>query len=101
LELPDDYRDFLVEYGGFGVTGGAFCRCQEPTPCGNEAAIDTFLGFTSPERSDNVVDQTEMIHGYPDVIAIGKDLMGNMIWLKCTGPDARYVYMYDHEARSA
>jgi len=101
LKLPGDYRNFLVRFGGFFAPGGAVCPYQEPTPCGNEALIDRFYGFTSPDRSDNVIYNTELIDGYPDVVAIGDNLMGGMIWLKCIGRGAGCMYMHDHEGRSA
>jgi hypothetical protein len=99
LNLPADYRDFLVHHGG--VVGGAITPFQEPTPCGTATWISSFFGFTSADRGDNVIDATELIDGAPDVVAIGDNLMGSMFWLKCTGRDAGYVYMHDHEGRSA
>jgi len=100
LSLPTDYRGFLVKYGGFWSGDGAVCPCLEPTPCGDSAFIETFYGFTEPIRSDNIMDATKMIDGYPDVIAIGDNILGGMLWLKCTGNDAGYVYMFDNQYRS-
>jgi hypothetical protein len=97
--LPYDYRDFLVHHAG--VCGSANCPFQEPTPWGPLADIDSFYGFTSADRQDNVMDATELIDGAPDVVAIGKNLLGQMFWLKCSGRDSGYVYMYDHHRRSA
>jgi len=99
LNLPPDYRDFLVHYGG--VVGDAACPFQEPTPHGHDTLIDKFYGFTSPNRHDNVLDQTELIDGAPDVIGIGGNVMGEMFWLKCCGWDAGHVYMHDGDSRSA
>jgi hypothetical protein len=101
LDLPADYRSFLVSYGGFWAGHGAVCPCQEPTPCGNSAFIGSFFGFTLPTRHDNVMDETEKIDGYPDVIAIGDNIMGGMFWLKCTGRDAGHVYLFDNQGRFA
>jgi hypothetical protein len=101
LQLPADYRNFLVQHGGIWVSGGVECPFLEPTPCGTGAYIDAFFGFTAPNRSDNVSKQTKHIDGYPDVVAIGDNLMGQMFWLKCLGRDTGHVYMYDHESRSA
>lgn len=99
LNLPRDYRDFLVHHGG--VVGTANCAFQEPTPCGTATCIDNFFGFTQGDRHDNVVQATELIDGAPDVVAIGDNLMGAMFWLKCSGRDVGHVYMHDHEGRSA
>jgi hypothetical protein len=99
LQLPADYRDFLVHHGG--EMGSASCPFQEPTPLGSAAPIDRFYGFTSSDRTDNVLSATKLIDGAPDVIAIGGNLMGGMLWLKCTGRDASYVYLHDPEGRFA
>jgi hypothetical protein len=88
---PSDYRRFLVRYGGYWSGAGAVCPFLEPTPCGDSALIETFYGFTAPTRSDNVPDATKLIDGYPDVIAIGDNILGAMFWLKCTGNDAGCV----------
>lgn len=99
LALPADYREFLLQHGGF--IGSAVCPFQEPTPCGNATCLDKFYGFSSSDRHDNVEDATKLIDGAPDVIAIGDNLLGAMFWLKCTGKDAGHVYMHDHEGRFA
>jgi hypothetical protein len=99
LRLPVDYRAFLLRHGG--VIGSAICGFQEPTPCGPSTYIESFYGFTLPNRRGNVMDRTELIRGAPDVIAVGDNLMGGMFWLKCTGKDAGHVYMHDHEGRFA
>jgi hypothetical protein len=99
LLLPSDYRAFLVHHGG--VVGSATCAFQEPTPCGDATCVDGFYGFTTGARWDNVAHATELIEGAPDVVAIGDNLLGAMVWLKCTGRDAGHVYMHDGEGRSA
>ena len=96
--LPADYRQFLVHHGG--VFGSATCSFQEPTPCGTKTCINCFYGFTSKDRTENVVDATELIEGAPDVVAIGDNQMGAMFWLMCTGQNAGCVYMHDQEQRS-
>lgn len=99
LNLPSDYREFLVHHGG--VVGSANCTFQEPTPCGTGTCIDSFYGFTRGIRHDDVARATELIDGAPDVVAIGENLMGAMFWLKCSGRDRGHVYMHDHEGRFA
>jgi hypothetical protein len=99
LDLPNDYREFLLHHGG--KFGDARCAFSEPTPCGPATRINAFYGFTSSGRRDNVVDRTGLIEGAPDVIAIGGNQLGAMFWLKCTGKDAGHVYMHDGDGRSA
>lgn len=99
LRLPTDYREFLAHHGG--VVGDAECPFLELTPCGRATTVDNFYGFTKKGRTDNVGEMTELIDGAPDVVAIADNLLGAMFWLKCTGTDAGYGYMHDHEGRSA
>jgi hypothetical protein len=99
VTLPTDYREFLCRHGG--VTGTAVCSFQEPTPCGTETIIDGFYGFAPLERTDNIARATEFIGGAPSIVAIGDNLIGSMFWLMCDGNDTGYVYMHDHEGRSA
>lgn len=99
LTLPADYRAFLVHHGG--VVGSATCAFQEPTPCGTAACVDKLYGFTREDRHDDVNRATEDIDGAPVVVAIGENLMGDMLWLKCSGRDCGSVYMHDHEGRFA
>jgi len=98
--LPQDYREFLVAHGGVCL-GSGLCPFQEPTPCGPETVIDGFLGFSSPERGDNINQATMIVNLAPSVVAIGDNLIGGMFWLKLDGSDAGYVYLHDPEGRSA
>ena len=97
LKLPADYREFLANHGGALLN--ASCAFLEPTPCGENALVDQFYGFMEAGRSDDVREATELIDGAPDVVAIACDLMGGMLWLKCTGNDAGCIYFHDPEQR--
>ncbi|WOB06900.1 SMI1/KNR4 family protein [Piscinibacter gummiphilus] len=100
LTLPPDYRAFLAEFGGCLVNASA--PFQEPTPFGRNGIVDHFFGFMPEARSCcDVRANTARIEGAPDVVAIAGDLMGGMIWLKCTGIDTGNVYYYDHEQRAS
>jgi hypothetical protein len=98
LTLPADYREFLASYGG------VFLRANfpyaEPTPFGRNGMLEKFFGFNMPPNTqDDVHWNTRLIDGAPDVVAIGRDLMGGMTWLKCTGEDAGCVYFHDPQVR--
>jgi hypothetical protein len=95
LNLPSDFRSFLVECGG--MVGGASCTMKEPTPFGEEGYIDSFFGF----QNDEIGTSTDIIDGAPDVIAIGSEPLGKMFWLFCEGPRAGNVLIHDHQGRSA
>jgi hypothetical protein len=97
LSLPPDYREFLVKHAG--AEGTAICPFQEPTPVGKKAGIERFYGFTK-EHPVDIHRATEMIDGAPAVVAIAS-AAGGMIWLKCMGQDAGYVYFDDGDGRSA
>src|SRR5581483_5530492 len=78
LTLPADYRHFLVGFGG--AAGSAVCAFQEPTPCGTETIVESFYGFTPPDgKATDVRWATELIDGYPAMVAIAEGILGGMI----------------------
>ena len=98
LRLPSDYREFLASYGGAQLD--ATCQFKEPTPFGSYTHVDEFYGFMPESRpASDVRWATELIDGAPDIVAIASDMMGGMIWLKCTGADMGYVYYNDPNQR--
>ncbi len=95
LELPKDFRTFLVKLGG--VRGIAACEMLEPTPFGTSVCIDCFYGF----QDDEIGDSTELIEGAPDVIALGNEPLGRMFFLFLAEPYAGHVFVRDHYGRSS
>jgi SMI1/KNR4 family protein SUKH-1 len=99
VTLPADYRAFLLEHGGCALN--ASVPFQEPTPVGDSAAVNYFFGFMPADRSSKDVRwNTRLIEGAPDIVAIAGDLMGGMMWLRCTGDATGAVYYHDGEQRS-
>lgn len=95
LDLPADFRAFLVRHGG--VAGTAVCpMAEQPTPFGNSAAICWFYGF----HNDQIGDATDSIEGAPDIIALGDNPLGRMFWLFCAEPYVGHVFLHDHQGRS-
>jgi SMI1 / KNR4 family (SUKH-1) len=101
LALPADYRAFLACFGGVFLS--AEHPFAEPTPFGKIGMIHHFFGFApagnSVDECRGVHWNTRLIDGAPDVVAIGRDVMGGMTWLKCTGEDAGSVYFHDPNER--
>jgi hypothetical protein len=98
LSLPTDYSEFLSELGGCVLNATA--PFQEPTPFGSEVLVEQFFGFMPQDRvALDVRWNTELIDGAPRVVAIAKVAMGDMLWLKCTGADAGYVYCHPAQQR--
>ena len=97
LKLPADYRGFLAAHGGALVN--ATCPFMEPTPLGDMTPVDQFYGFMQTGRSDDVRQAARMIDGAPDVVAVASDLMGGMLWMKCTGDDTGCIYFHDPQQR--
>ncbi len=98
VKLPADYRAFLKVHGG--KIGEATCKFKEPTPMGSDSLINTFYGFSDASYED-IISMTDLIDGYPVVIAIGSDGLGSMFWLMCQGPSTGAVLLHDHENRSS
>ncbi len=101
LRLPAEYRDFLLEFGGWD--GSATCDfLEQPTPNGNGAWVDMFYGHMVPEYE--VYDirwATDSVGGTPDFVAVAAAGMnGCMIVLRCGGPDDGHVYFFDRDQRS-
>src|SRR5262245_52896043 len=95
LNLPADFRSFLIRHGG--VRGTAVGPMVEPTPFGTSTCIDGFYGF----EDDEIGEMTELIEGAPEVIALGSEPLGRMFWLFCAQPYVGHVFVRDHYGRSS
>ncbi len=95
LNLPADFRSFLVQHGG--VRGTARCSMIEPTPFGTSTIITGFYGF----HGDKIGKTTDLIEGAPEIIALGSECLGRMFWLFCAEPYVGHVFVRDHYGRSS
>jgi hypothetical protein len=101
LRLPAEYRQFLLEFGGW--SGSATCQLLEPlTPLGTGACIDLFYGRMVPEYEVyDVRWATDSVGGAPDFVAVAAGgLNGCMVVVRCGGPDDGQVYFFDRDQRS-
>jgi hypothetical protein len=67
LNLPVDFRSFLIRHGG--VQGTAVSPMIEPTPFGTSTIITGFYGF----QNDEIGEATDLIEGAPEIIALGSE----------------------------
>jgi hypothetical protein len=101
VRLPAEYRNFLLEFGGW--VGGAACEfLEQPTPLGDRAVVDLFYGSMVPEYE--VYDirwATDSVGEAPAFVAVASGGMnGCMVVVKCGGPDDGHVYFFDRDQRS-
>jgi hypothetical protein len=101
LRLPREYRDFLLEFGGWA--GSAACEfLEQPTPLGDGACIDLFYGRMVPDY--DVYDirwATDSVGDAPAFVAAASGGMnGCMVVVRCGGPDDGHVYYFDRDQRS-
>jgi len=105
VEVPPDYRTFLIEFGGAWVN--AVVPIAEPTPCGEKAVIECFYGFMPKGRnSDDLHWQCDLAEGAPIAIPIARGAFASQVFLftsdqKRLGAERGSVYFWDGENRSA
>ena len=95
LNLPADFRSFLVRHGG--ALGTATCPMIEPTPFGTSTILTRFYGF----HEDEIAETTDLIEGAPEIIALGSEGLGRMFWLFCAKPYFGHVFVRDHYGRAS
>lgn len=105
VELPADYRSFLLEHGGVWVN--ALAPIKEPTPCGQQATIESFYGFIAGKpKSTDLKWQCDLAEGAPVAIPIAGGAFGSQIFLftsdqKLMGIKAGATCFWDCDNRSA
>lgn len=101
LRLPAEYRAFLLAFGGW--TGSAVCDfLEQPTPLGAGAWVDLFYGRMVPEYEVyDVRWATDSVGGAPGFVAVASGGMnGQVVVVRCGGPDDGHVYFFDRDQRS-
>ena len=105
IELPQDYRTFLAEHGGVWVS--ALAPIVEPTPCGQNATIESFYGFIDGKpKSCDLRIQCNLAEGAPVAIPIAGGAFGSQVFLFTSnrerlGIDHGAIYFWDCDNRSA
>ncbi|HYO72094.1 MAG TPA: SMI1/KNR4 family protein [Archangium sp.] len=92
IELPQDYRAFLLSHNGGRPIPDAFQMC------GRWEMVDRFLGIHEGEH-DNLLDYVRAYEGRlpPELLPIAHDAFGNLICLAVRGSQHGGVYFWDHE----
>lgn len=100
--LPEDYRQFLVEYGAVVVPGYATFRPLEPLPASvsedGSGSIAVLYGVQSdiPEGCDLLVRFKYYSGRVPeDLLPIGDNGGGSLICIRVHGPDSGKIYYWD------
>lgn len=92
--LPQDYRQFLLQYNGGNIAPDCFNSVKGESV----SAIRSFLGIHN--------DQTRSLYHYLETyenrlpkrfLPIAFDAFGNLICLSLEGADRGAVYFWDHE----
>jgi hypothetical protein len=98
-ELPDNYTDFLINYGGFVCKGYCYPLSSESKAA--LAIVNVFFGYLT-----DGYDLLDAWHTYKDeedlrmprsFLPIATDPGGNMFCLSLFGEDEGKVYFWDHE----
>lgn len=105
IRLPDDYRDFLSQFGGYLLN--AEVPIYEPTPFGRTTSIQSFYGFFEDE-DDCFYDiryECDLAEGAPVAVPIAGGHLGQ-IFIICEANDKLdlshgAVYFWDGDNRSA
>jgi cell wall assembly regulator SMI1 len=95
IELPGDYRAFLLAHNGGRPVPDAF-RLS-----GRWEMVDRFLGIHEGEH-DNLLDYVKAYEGRlpPELLPIAHDAFGNLLCLAVRSPEHGGVYFWDHEGEA-
>jgi hypothetical protein len=101
VNLPSDYRAFMLEHNGGVPHPADFTFADEIGPYTDGSVVE-FYSIQEDEAERGLLTAYRMFcSGDPrmprDVIPIASELVGNQICLCVTGQRAGYVYFWDHE----
>jgi hypothetical protein len=102
--LPEEYREFLLEYGGAFLDDIYEAPITEPGHLGEYACPRGFFGFYKPDARGvrHSLDLPRNYSGYKNrirygLVPIAHAIGGNLICLAVSGSDRGAVYYWDHE----
>ena len=94
VNLPPDYRRFLLDYnGGTPVTGGF------DVPGWGDSLVNKLfgLGFSDYRSIDRAITARIDVHSKTQTIPIGYDPGGNGIFMGVAKENFGIIYFFDHE----
>jgi SMI1/KNR4 family protein SUKH-1 len=100
--LPDDYVEFLQDYGCYAFDHHVTFTFQEKYPGGNKGVVNVFFGVDPGETYNlwsNYIDYQGRVPS--NLLPIANDPGGNLICLSVTSEDKGTVYFWDHEEESS
>jgi len=97
--LPNDYRDFLLNYGSRGVR--ARCPLQEPSPLGTSVSVLELNGLTNDEHDTSDIRWwTKVVVGEGLAVPVASDRKGGAVYLICSGQERECVFYRDPQQRN-
>lgn len=97
--LPNDYVEFLINYGGFAFNCYVIYPLLEPCPIGDMQGLDVFFGVLPNDTYDIIGRYQGLKDRIPsNFLPIARDGMGNHVCLSVNGDDKGYVYFWQHDA---
>ncbi len=95
--LPNDYREFLTDFGATFVYRMLFSFQEQGRP--SKDYIEQFYGIAPDVPLDDLASEYDDYQGRipVDLLPIGEDAVGNIICLGLTGEKRGKVYFWDHE----
>jgi SMI1-KNR4 cell-wall len=97
-KLPEDYLDFLVHYGGFGLRYDAFFPFQTVTAVEDTSGVEVFYGVMPGDAYDLESYYKTFEGRIPrNLMPIAGDQMGGQICLSISGEDKGSVYFWDNQ----
>lgn len=101
LDLPRDYRAFVLRHGSTYVEGRV--RFLEATPLGTSASVGSFFGFLddsipASQRLD-LATVTEIAEGRGLTVPIASNQRGDWFFLVCSGKNQGRVLLRDAQQR--
>ena len=99
--LPNDYKEFLIDYGSCLVFLEYYVLYPLLVPCpvGDRQCVELFFGFLP----DDSYDLLKNYHTFkerlpPGFLPIAEEGMGNLTCICCAGENRGYVYFWQHDS---
>lgn len=97
-DLPANYLDFLLNYGGFAFTDVIY-PLLESNEVDDEQVLSVCFGILPGDSYDLIRNyHTFKDRIPPNFLPIACDRMGNLVCLSINGEDREYIYFWQHDA---
>lgn len=99
LVLPNEYKNFLIDYGLSGFNKGyVYFPIYENCPGGDKGILDVFFGVY-PDDPNDILDNYDCYNGRmsPDLFPIAGDPGGNIICMSLNKNNMGAIYFWSHD----